>query len=151
MRKFLLLALVAATVGTASATAQSYSGTWSLDPKRSVLEDGVDPVSLTGVVLDTAVTIRVTVRRPDSEHSYSLRFDGTPGVETVGSDRYTRTVERDQGALVFRTQFVRGFDKGTVAYRERWTLSNDGRTLSIYTTFPGGRDLLRVFARKDQP
>jgi hypothetical protein len=63
MRKLLLLALVAATVGTASATAQSYSGTWSLDPKRSVLEDGVDPVSLTLVVLDTAVTIRVTVRR----------------------------------------------------------------------------------------
>jgi len=151
MRSLLLLVLVATILGAGTATAQNYSGTWVLDPKRSVQEEGVDPISLTLVVADTAATIKVTVRRPEAEHSYSVRFDGTPGVETVGSDQYTRTVSRAKGALAFRTRFVRGADKGTVTYSERWTLSNDGRTLSVYTTFPGDRDLLRVFARKDQP
>jgi hypothetical protein len=44
----------------------------------------------------------------EAEHSYSVRFDGTPGLETVGSDQYTRTVSRDNGAL----HFARGSSEG---------------------------------------
>lgn len=146
----LLLALLFGGAVCCSATAapQKYSATWVLDPNRSVLEDS-DPRSLTLSVVETAADLKVTVRQPDSQHTYSVPADGTASRETVGSDQYTRTSMRANGVLVIRTVFIRGFDKASLTYSERWTLSRDGRTLTIYTTFPGGRDMLRVFSKKE--
>lgn len=127
---------------------QVFGGTWVLDPKRSVLYGGVKRELELVIVLGSS-TIKITERRPGGEDEYSVTADGQPYEHTVAAAVFSRTVRREKGDLAFHVKMTRLADKASIRYTERWSVSEGGRTLTIHTEYPGGRDVLKVFARKD--
>jgi hypothetical protein len=151
----ILLAIVLMSterIGAAPQTAaasQGFTGTWVLDEARSALYEGQGGGSLTFVIVDQTSTLKVTRRRPDSEDSYSIPADGKPHEYTVPAGRYTRTLRRENGVLVFQISFTRAADKATLSFTERWSLSDGGRTLTVHSLFPGAAEDMKVLVRKD--
>ena len=150
----LFLAIAVICIQGVSATPQGttlpqvFAGTWVLDPARSVLYGGVKR-ELELVVVSGPSTIKVTERRPSGEDEYSVTADGQPHEHTSAGGVFSRTLRREKGDLVFHVTMTRLADKASIRYTERWSLSDAGRTLTVYTAYPGGRDVLKVFARKD--
>ena len=142
--------LLVVLVGQNPATVPGFSGTWVLDEGRSVLYAGQGGGALTYVIVDESSTVRVSIRRPDSADSYSVPVDGKPHEHTMDAGRFTHTLQRDKGVLVFEIAFTRAADKATISYNERWSLSDAGRTLTVYKVFPGGQEDVKVFAKKDK-
>lgn len=136
------------TTPQAGGTRQAFSGTWLLDPARSILYSG-GARQLELVVVEDESTVKVTDRRRSGEDEYSIPLDGKPHEHTAGGGRYLRALRRDNGALVFQIAMTRLADNASISYTERWYLSDGGRTLTIHTAYPGGRDVVKVFARKD--
>lgn len=130
------------------ATRQAFSGTWILDPARSILYPG-GARELELVVAEGPSTVTVTDRRRSGEDEYSVPLDGEPHDHTAASGRYLRSLRRENGALVFQVTMTRLADNASISYTERWSLSDGGRTLTVHTAYPGGRDVVKVFARKD--
>ncbi len=158
-----VLAALLASIPAFSVTAhalpatRAFTGTWVLDPARSVLYRGAGAGGRELVVVDEPSTLHVTVLTPDSKHQYTVvadkyavATDGKPHEERIpGEGVYVRTLRREGGELVFQITFTRSADKASISYTERWSLSEEGRTLTVYTAYPGGRDVMKVFARKD--
>jgi hypothetical protein len=150
-----LLAILLMSVQGSGATVQTapvpqrFSGTWVLDEGRSVLYAGQGGGALTYVVVDEPSTVKVTQRRPDGENAYSVPADGKPHDHAIEAGRFTHTLRREKGALVFQIAFTRAADKASISYTERWSLSDGGRTLTVYRVFPGGQEDLRVFTKKE--
>ena len=135
------------TAVQAIATGQAFSGTWILDPSRSALYPG-GARELELIVVDDRSTIQLTERRPSREDQYSLPLDGKPHEHTAGGARYTRTLRRDNGVLLWTVTMIRIADNASISYTERWSLSDGGRTLTIYSAYPGTQDVVKVFAKK---
>jgi hypothetical protein len=140
---------VAPTPTQATAGATSFTGTWQLNEKRSILYHGEGGGVLTFVVADKETSIAATRRRPDAEMSFVIPFDGKPHEQTTDAGRFVRTVRRERGTLIFQITFTRGFDKATMSFAERWSLSDGGRTLTVYSTFPEAAEDLKVFSRRE--
>lgn len=140
--------LLVLLVGQDSAPVPGFSGTWVLDEGRSVLYAGQGGGALTYVVVDESSTVKVTIRRPDGENAFSVPADGKPHEHTIEAGRFTHTLRRETGVLVFQIAFTRAADKASISYTERWSLSDSGRTFTVYKTFPGGQEDVKVFARK---
>ena len=77
-----------------------------------------------------------------------MRSNSQPHEHTIADGRYTRTLQRDNGVLVWRVSMTRMSDNASITYTERWSLSDGGRTLTIYTAYPSNIDVVRVFAKK---
>jgi len=130
------------------ATGPSFSGIWVLDPVRSTLYPG-GARELQLVIIDRASTIQITDRRQSRDDEYAVPSDGQPHQHTASGAVYVRTLRRENGALSWQVTMTRVADKASISYAERWSLSDGGRTLTVYTAYPGGRDVVKVFARKD--
>jgi hypothetical protein len=137
------------STGHAVTAAQEFSGTWDLDEGQSVLYAGQGGGTLTLVVVDQSSVVRLTRRRPGTELSYSLPADGKAHKQTLDVGEFTRTLHRENGALVFQISFTRALDKATISYTERWSLSDGGHTLTVDTVFSNGAEDVKVFTRKD--
>lgn len=152
MELFLALAVISIQGLSAAAESttlpQAFGGTWALDSARSVLYGGVKRELELAVAIRSA-TMTVRERRPSAEDEYSVIADGRPHEHTVAGAVFSRTVRRETDDLVFHVTMTRLADKASIRYTERWTISDAGRTLTIHTEYPGGRDVLKVFARKD--
>lgn len=119
-----------------------------LDPSRSVLhEAGTREIELT--IVDKGSTIDVTQRIRRGEDRLSCTTDSKPcGNTTRGGDVYSRRLRRDNEALVWQITMTRAADKASITFTERWTLSDEGRTLKVHRVYPTGQEVLQVFARK---
>ena len=148
--------VLAVTALTAQAQPQ-FAGTWTLDPSQSQLPahgdrhgakapDGAQtqtqPPMVTLVVEQNGANFKVTrsMARDDRERSYSQSFvaDGTARTEpgrrggttvtkaTLGGDRLVTTSSTTMPAR-------EGGDAKTFSRESTWTLSPDGRTLTIHT------------------
>ena len=73
---------------------------------------------------------RVTRDTQVAEEAWTCTVDGAPTVEDRSGGRWTRTLRREGGELVWRV--VRTVaDRPAVAVSERWELSADGRMLQV--------------------
>ena len=117
---------------------KGFSGVWEYQPSKSI------PPKPEGLQLSvTAQPAHITVTRryvmvpgsdetmPGTEEKYTCTTDGTPTRAARGPDTVTWTVRWQGQTLMWRAQFVREADKASVDFTERWTLSADGRTLTI--------------------
>lgn len=145
LRSTLVLALLAAFQATARPP--TFSGTWSLDPSKSLLVEGSSQ-DIELVVDERPTSVAVTQRTPRSQEKYSGTLDGTPREEREPSSIYVRTLRRENGALLWQVKMTRVADQASISFSERWTLSSDGNTLTIVRNYPGPRQVLKVFLRK---
>lgn len=142
--------LLSASLPVQATGQPSFSGTWVLDPKASVLVDG-GMQELELVIAEDHKTIRVSQRFRGTEARYSCTMDGKSTDQvTSGGSVYARSVQRETRTLVWQIKMTRGADKASIAYSERWSLSDEGRILTIHRVYPRGREVLQVFNRKHE-
>jgi hypothetical protein len=131
-----------------SPRAPVFSGSWTLDPTRSVLHpSGARAIDLE--VVDRAIEVAVEFRFRKVIDKYACSTDGELCKQTVGGgDVYARSLRRQNGALLWRVKMTRASDQASIEYTERWSLSDEGETLTIDQLFPGSREIIQVFTRK---
>lgn len=148
------LCLIAALALAVAAQKPDFSGTWKQDNAKSQFAGQPAPIGLTDIVRhkepDLHLTQTVVGPQGDSitsEHDYS-----TTGQERTGSSRnYTEknSVKWEGASLVFTN--TRDYNGRQIVIRERWTLSEDGRTIRKERFTPGPKgELKQVFVLDKQ-
>ena len=149
MSNRLIIAVAVAILGSTAVGQQSgFTGTWALDPARSVLhESGTSEIEL--AIGDKGASVDVAQRIRSAEIHFTCTTDRKPCEnKTRAGDSYRRRLRRENGALVWEITMTRAVDKASITYTERWSLSDEGRTLSVHRVYPTGREVLQVFSRK---
>ena len=80
--------------------------------------------------------------------TYTGATDGKPSEQRIPDLHYSRLLARESRDLVWRITLTRASDGGATTFSERWSLSDDGNTLTILRTYRGGREVTQVFGRK---
>lgn len=141
-------AIVMAALGV-KAQGTQFGGTWVLDKAASVLGPTQAELGQQLVVTDTGTSVRVITQEPDkTDDDYTCRTDAvTCEQETTGS-HYVRTARKRGSELMWEIKMTRRADGASLSYTEQWTLSDNGRTLTIHTVYTPTRASMRVFHKK---
>jgi hypothetical protein len=122
-------ATLAALAFSASA-APNFSGHWKLNPEKSKLDepfqedrtiDHKDP--------DLTVNVKAVVDGEEEESTAKYRTDGKQTRNVIDGDPLFTTAHWDGDALVFDSEIIS--DTDTTELHDRWTLSADGKHLTI--------------------
>lgn len=143
-----VVVLLAAVAGTAGAQEARFGGTWVLDPSEGVLSDA-RPREVELDITDDGSMVTVTERIRSSKKgpTYSCKSDGKPCQESLAGMTYIRVLRREAGALVWQIGMTRLADGAGIKWTERWSLTDEGRTMTLHRAFPGNREYLEVFRR----
>jgi hypothetical protein len=130
--------LATAVLCALSAAAQSrpdFSGSWKLNPAKSDFGSmpGVD--SRTDLITQTADTLtdKVSAQTEGGPLDLNLTYklDGTPTVNQFQGNDVKSKAQWDGSTLVVDSQF--SFNDSDIQFESRWTLSPDGKTLTMAT------------------
>ena len=136
--------------GTATAHSPgAFNGTWVLDPDNSILNPGSEPAKIELEVRDDGRSIALRFHYPTRENRYTVAFDGQVHLHTYDGVEWSHAVRRDGANLEFRVHVKRIADHAEISYLEYWSLSDDARSLTIHTAYPGNRDVIKVFVRRE--
>jgi len=142
----IILGVLAQSVGKMSAE-KSFGGTWILEPSRGVLSDA-RPRDVQLSLADGGQTVTVTERIPGKkDDQFSCSSDGKPCEQRKSSSVYRRVLKRESGVLVWQNSMTLLADNASISWTERWSLSEDGKTLTRHKVYPGNREFLEVFRR----
>lgn len=151
MEKTAAIAVTLLAVLAAPAVAQEsgFAGTWVLDPSEGVLSDA-RPRQVELDITDDGQTVTVTerIRASKKGPTYSCKSDGKPCQESLAGMTYIRVLRREAGALVWQIGMTRLADGAGIKWTERWSLTDEGRTMTLHRAFPGNREYLEVFRRR---
>ena len=140
------LTTLAALAFSASAS-PNFSGHWKLNPEKSKLDepyqeertiDHKDP--------ELTVTLKATADGEDEQSTAKYRTDRKETRNMIDGDPLFTTAHWDGDALVFDSQLVS--DTDTAELHDRWTLSADGKLLTVARKQKVGsdeRELVLVF------
>jgi hypothetical protein len=168
-RLALTAALLAATALYAAApTAANYAGKWTLDQTKSQnlphfysrVKSQTLNVTQSDAALDVAVEVTQGEQAPD-KLAFHYTLDGKEtktetSIRTVSgpvaTPAYLKAIVQDAGALALTIDRVLpGADGRHVKTNERWSLSADGKTLTVQRTDDGPlgtRESQMVFVRQ---
>ena len=146
-RALLCCAAVAATVALASGvTAQTatFDGLWVYDPAQSVSPHAAEGLQLRVKVAGSRISVsRFYPDVPQAGESYACAIDGGPGRSSRDGDPVTWKVRREGQSLVWRAERTVA-SRGTVKWTERWSLSRDGKTLTIDRSYQMSAETARA-------
>ena len=140
--RLLILSVVLAAVASAQSH-PDFSGTWKQDNSRSTLRPGStiqysNKVEVRDQKLTVTTILGANEDRKESTYSREYVIGGKPSTSSDREgDQFTNTVKWDGDSLVFET--VEKEKTATLASREVWTLSADGKTLTKKIHHTGGR------------
>lgn len=147
-RLALLLGLVLTAPAPAAAQGvPNLSGTWALVPDKSDFGPMPPPQSRTDVIdhKEPALVINRTQMTPNGEVSARLVYavDGKPYKNTVADAEVTSTLRWDGPVLVIVSTV--GTPNGEATLTDRYTLSEDGKTLTQSRTINiQGQELIQT-------
>ena len=157
MTAVMLATLLAALIAQAPAKPSDFSGVWVQDNAKSVLM-AVSPRDVQLSVVDSGKGVKVvrSLRTSDPKipggwfeaEAYTGTTDGKPSEQRIPDLHYSRLLAREGRDLVWRITLTRASDGGVTTFSERWSLSDDGKTLTILRTYRDGREVTQVFGRK---
>lgn len=143
----IVLSVFVPLAGASVAAESPFSGTWVLDPSKGVLSDA-RPRDIQLSLADDGQTVTVTERIPGKKDDrFTCRSDAKPCEQRKSSSVYRRVLKREPGTLVWQNSMTRLADDASISWTERWSLSDDGRTLTVHKVFPGNREFLEIFRR----
>lgn len=150
-RSFLPVALVAAFAMAGAANAKpNFSGEWKLNPGKSDFGPMPPPSSATAKVAHSEPSLKVDVKQVgdqgEMEFSATYSTDGKETTNTFGPAEGKSTAVWEGDDLVVTTKM--DFGGAEVKLVQKWTLSEDGKTLRQATkvTSPQGEfDMTSVY------
>jgi hypothetical protein len=132
------IATLAAFAFSAAAT-PNFSGHWKLNTEKSKLDepyqeertiDHKDP--------ELSVNVKATADGEDDESTAKYRTDGKETRNMIDGDPLFTTAHWDGDALLVESQLIS--DTETVETHDRWTLSPDGKLLTVARKQKSGSD-----------
>ena len=151
LRIHFIVVTLAAFALPAAAT-PNFSGHWKLNAEKSKLDepyqeertiDHKDP--------ELTVSVKAVVEGDEEDSTSKFRTDGKETRNMIDGDPLFSTAHWDGDALVFESQLIS--DTETVELHDRWTLSSDGKHLTVARKQKVGldeRELVLVFDLSDQ-
>jgi hypothetical protein len=156
IRKFLFISfLVALSLVSVSAQQKpDFSGTWKLNVAKSDFGILGGPTSRTDVIihkdpsLSNSVTAEGAQGKVESKINYTT--DGKEAVNKIGDREIKSTLKWAGSVLVINSKFT--YNDADVVGEDNWTLSADGKTLTItrhFTSSLGDADQKFVFEKQE--
>jgi hypothetical protein len=132
------LTLLTLALGFVQAQAKTdFSGTWKLNASKSDFGQMPAPDSMTQKITHQDPSLKVNVASTggmgDMTYDFSYTTDGKECVNHMGDNEFKSTLKWDGDDLVVD---IKGSFGGTdFTAKDRWTLSGDGKTLTITQHF----------------
>ncbi|MGA3188750.1 MAG: hypothetical protein ABSF22_16715 [Bryobacteraceae bacterium] len=151
--KTLILTLLAIAAAAIAADKPDFSGTWKMDPDKSLFGPVPPPTSMTRVIdhKDPDLSLHQTSTGPEGDQNMAFKYS-TDGKETTNSymgNEVKSIANWDGKALVIHSNLDVGGQQ--VKLTEKWTLSDDGKTctdvLNI-SSVQGDLDITYIFVRQ---
>lgn len=147
--------LIALSLGSVFAQQKpDFSGTWKLNVAKSDFGVLGGPTSRTDVIThkDPSLSNSVTAEGPQEKQEFSVKYttDGKEAVNHMGSREIKSVVKWADSSLVINSKFV--YNDADVTADSTWTLSPDGKTLTItahFTSTLGEADQKFVFEKQE--
>lgn len=124
------LSLALVLFASLALAAPDFSGHWKLNPEKSKLEDPYqEERSIAFKDPELTVTVKATADGEVDESTAKYRTDGKETRNMIDGDPLFTTTHWDGDALVLDSQSIG--DTDTTELHDRWTLSEDGKVLTI--------------------
>jgi hypothetical protein len=157
MARLFSLALLMGALAIVPAQAKTdFSGTWKMNASKCDFGPMPPPDGITEKIthhdpdLKTSV---VSTGGPQGDMSYDMTYttDGKESSNSIAGNDFKSTVTWDGDALAVATKgSIHGTD---FTSKDRWTLSEDGKTLTVtqhFSSSMGEADLKMVFDKQDK-
>lgn len=129
MKVFTITAAVATLAIAAASAKPNFSGTWRLNKAKSNYGPVSAPARMERKIVHEDPMLKMMIIQTNDEGERTLeqvyRTDGAESVNKVGSREVTSIAKWDGQALVISSE------RGDFAQNERWTLSEDGKVLTL--------------------
>jgi hypothetical protein len=124
----IVLTLTAFTFSAAAAP--NFSGHWKLNPQKSKLDDPYqEDRTINHKDPELTMDSKATVDGEEQSSTAKYRTDGKETRNMVDGDPLFTTAHWDGDVLVFESKLIS--DTDTTELYDRWTLSPDGKTLTV--------------------
>jgi hypothetical protein len=149
------LTLLTLALGLVQAQAKTdFSGTWKLNPSKSDFGQMPAPDSITEKITHQDPSLKANVAttggmQGDMTYDMSYTTDGKECVNHIGDNELKSTLKWDSDDLVVESKGSFGGDEFTA--KGRWSLSSDGKTLTVtqhFTSAMGEGDVKEVFDKQ---
>jgi hypothetical protein len=130
---FLPILLIVAFGAAAAQEKPNFSGTWRMNPSRSDFGRGPAPTFRLDRITHNEPILKdtITQRNPQGEVTYDMTYstDGKECTNHPNGSEFKARVHWEGNELVIESQ---GVLKGPVTLKDRYALSADGKTLTIW-------------------
>jgi hypothetical protein len=113
-----------------------FSGEWKMDASKSDFGPMPTPEKVSEKIIHKDPSLEVSSVQVDSgterKVDLSYRTDGTPTKSKVGENDVTSTANWDGSTLAIESKMQT--PGATLTFRERWTMAEDGKSLTIDRT-----------------
>lgn len=150
----LMVLCVAAPTTSYAQTTPNLSGTWALQVDKSDFGPMAVPTKRIDVIehQEPKLTIKRTIVFPTGETTSTLVYavDGKPYKNVAGGAEITSTLKWDGPVLVMTSTVAS--PQGEVGITDRYTLSGDGKTLTLVRTLSAqGQEATQTMVLVKQP
>jgi hypothetical protein len=142
MTRTLVIAALFGLVGWAPAAAQpkpNFTGDWKMNAAASNFGGMPVPTSLTQKVAHEEPTMKIASAQSgefgDWNTDFTFTTDGKECVNSAGEFQLKSTLEWEGPVLVVDSKM--DFQGNAATFTDRWTLSEDGKTLTVTRQFSG--------------
>src|SRR3954451_7013824 len=122
-------AIAALAIVTTASAKPNFSGTWRLNKTKSNYGPVSGPDRMERKIIHEDPVLKMVIVQANDEGEKTLeqmyRTDGSESVNKVGSREVTSVARWDGDVLVISSE------QGKLAQSERWSLSEDGRVLTL--------------------
>ncbi|HVN06353.1 MAG TPA: hypothetical protein VMT86_18150 [Bryobacteraceae bacterium] len=150
-----LFTLLVPAFGLVQAQAKTdFSGTWKLDVSKSDLGPMPAPDSEIHKITHSDPDLKMSVATtggPQGDMNYDVSYttDGKECVNKLGDNEFKSTLKWEGDDLVINTKGA--FNGADFTALDRWTLSNEGKTMSVarhFSSSMGDLDMKLVFEKQ---
>jgi hypothetical protein len=139
LASILLAGMSLAALALPASASPNFSGHWKLNVEKSKLDDPYqEERTVDHKDPDLTVSLKAVSDGEEEESSAKYRTDRKETRNMIDGDPLFTTAHWDGDALVFESQIVS--DTDTIELHDRWTLSADGKLLTVTRKQKVGRD-----------
>lgn len=155
MTKLFSFALLTLALGAVEAQAKSdFSGTWKLNASKSDFGPMPPPDTQTQKITHQDPDLKAKVAStggPMGDLAYDVSYttDGKESINTFAGNEFKSTAKWEGDDLVIETKGK--FNDNEFTSKDRWTLSSDGKTLTVaqhFSSAMGEADMKMIFEKQ---